>query len=432
MLKLFSILFFCNSFKSIPAADTPSYTVIRNVNIVDVIKGRIITHKTVIVKDSLISVIFSNNNNNPAYPVNARIIDGTDKFLMPGLWDMHFHIAWDNSNDTALFELLLKYGITGIRDMGGSLSILNKFKKEIKEDPGASPEIFGAGPIIDGNPPVHKDFSLPVDSLTDLEYQLDSLVRNGVDFFKVYSLLRQPELEEISNYSKTSHIPFAGHLSEYTEPEASIKLGQKSIEHFNRLEDIWLIDKKRMSNIAKLMRNNNTWLCPTIITYFLKLHMIDPSIVNNSLEKYINPELKKEWLTARESRRKKLNAKELLSKQEELFKQQNALLFFFYSKKIKLLAGSDFAGMPFVYPGIGLHQELELMVKSGIPVAEVLKSATINPALYFGIENKNGSVEAGKYADLLLLGENPLIDIRNTLTITRVFKRGKETWFVQQ
>lgn len=136
MFKLFSILFFCNSFKSIPPVDTSSYIVIRNVNIVDVIKDRIITHKTVIIKDSLISVIFGNNDN-PAYPVNARIIDGTDKFLMPGLWDMHFHIAWDNSNDTALFELLLKYGITGIRDMGGSLTILNKFRKELKEKPGS-------------------------------------------------------------------------------------------------------------------------------------------------------------------------------------------------------------------------------------------------------------------------------------------------------
>jgi imidazolonepropionase-like amidohydrolase len=102
------------------------------------------------------------------------------------------------------------------------------------------------------------------------------------------------------------------------------------------------------------------------------------------------------------------------------------LLAFLYNQKIKLLAGSDFAGMPFVYPGIGLHKELELMVESGIPAAEVLKSATINPAVYLGIENKYGSVIPGKYADLLLLKENPLVNIKNTQTIITVFKKGRQ------
>jgi imidazolonepropionase-like amidohydrolase len=424
MLKFSFILFFCVALKKHSPFTTSSYIVIQNTNIVDVVGGRIIPHQTVIIKDSIISEIFRHNNQK--FPANTKIIDGKNKFLLPGLWDMHFHLAWDFANDTALFNILLQYGITGIRDMGGSLAILNKFKNEVRTNSPVGPEIFGAGPIIDGNPAVHKDFSLPADSLTNLTYQLDSLKNNGIDFIKVYSLLKEPELKKIAGYSKANHIPFAGHLSEYAEPETAVALGQKSIEHLNRLDDIWVKDKKRMKAIANLMRNNNTWLCPTIIIYYLKVHIIDSSIVNIKLEKHINPQLKKEWAAVRQARIKKFSILEELRKQEDLLKQQMNLLAFLYNQKIKLLAGSDFAGMPFVYPGIGLHNELELMVESGIPAAEVLKSATINPAVYLGIENKYGSVAPGKYADLILLKENPLVNIKNTQTIITVFKKGRQ------
>jgi hypothetical protein len=337
MRKFSFILFCCCLLKIHPVLDTSSYIAIQNTNIVDVIAGRIIPHQTVIIKDSIIFEIFRDNNQK--LPVNAKIIDGKNKFLIPGLWDMHFHMAWDAANDTLLFNVLLKYGITGIRDMGGSLTILNKFKNELKSNPQTGPEIFGAGPIIDGNPPVQKDFSLPVDSLTDIIYQLDSLKKNGIDFIKVYSLLKETELKKIAAYSKVNHIPFAGHLSEYTEPEIAVTLGQKSIEHLNRLDEIWIKDKERMKAIANLMRNYNTWLCPTLIIYYLKVHMIDSSIINNKFEKYISPQLKNEWTTARQARIKKFSNKEELYKQEKLLNQQMNLVAVLYSQKIKLLAG---------------------------------------------------------------------------------------------
>jgi uncharacterized protein YihD (DUF1040 family) len=304
MFKFSYILFFCIALKRHSPFTASSYIVIQNISIVDVVAGRIIPHQTVIIKDSIISeILLYNNQKNPA---NAKIIDGKNKFLMPGLWDMHFHMAWDAANDTLLFNVLLKYGITGIRDMGGSLEILNKFKNELRTISQTGPEIFGAGPIIDGNPPVQKDFSLPVDSLTNIIYQLDSLKNNGIDFIKVYSLLKEWELKKIADYSKANRIPFAGHLSEYAEPEIAITLGQKSIEHLNRLDEIWIKDKERMKAIAKLMKDNNTWLCPTIIIYYLKLHMTDSSAVIPELEKYINPQLKKRPGSGKTGKTKKI------------------------------------------------------------------------------------------------------------------------------
>jgi imidazolonepropionase-like amidohydrolase len=111
MFKFSYILFFCIALKRHSPFTASSYIVIQNISIVDVVAGRIIPHQTVIIKDSIISeILLYNNQKNPA---NAKIIDGKNKFLMPGLWDMHFHMAWDAANDTLLFNVLLKYSRYG-------------------------------------------------------------------------------------------------------------------------------------------------------------------------------------------------------------------------------------------------------------------------------------------------------------------------------
>ena len=90
-----------------------------------------------------------------------------------------------------------------------------------------------------------------------------------------------------------------------------------------------------------------------------------------------------------------------------------------------ILAGSDFAGMPYVYPGIGLHQELKLLTKVGLSDYEALKTATINPAIFMSKQNLYGSIAAGKYADMLILEKNPLDNIDNLQTIELVITKGE-------
>ena len=133
---------------------------------------------------------------------------------MPGLWDMHFHLCWMNNNDSLLFPVLLKNGITGIRDMGGDLHIMNNFKSRMKNKMIIAPEIYGAGPILDGNPPVQPDFSLPLDDNSNIENLLDSLKNNGAEFFKVYSLIKEKQPTAIAAYCTTHNMTFEGHLSE--------------------------------------------------------------------------------------------------------------------------------------------------------------------------------------------------------------------------
>lgn len=172
------------------------------------------------------------------------------------------------------------------------------------------------------------------------------------------------------------------------------------------------------------MKANHTFLCPTLITYQLKTKVRDTSIVNRTYSKYISASLLSEWKTSwgkRMKRHIKLADWEGLNK---TFQSQMQLVNHLHKIGVMILAGSDFAGMPYVYPGISLHQELKLLTKAGLSNNEALKAATLNPALFMKKENLYGSVAVGKFADLIILDKNPLANIENLKTIQEVIIKG--------
>lgn len=422
-LIYFTLIFFVLLTSCTTAQSTkqkPLILVIRNINVVDVLKGEVVPNLDVVVKDKVI--YFIGRSFSERLPSNSISIDGNGKYLCPGLWDMHFHLCWDKSNDTLLFPALLKNGILGIRDMGGDLKIMNSFKKETQN---FKPEIYGAGPMIDGNPPVYTDFSLPVDDNTHMIAVLDSLKNNGADFFKTYSLIKEKQLRDISTYCAKHKMKFAGHLSEYIEPETSISLGQKSIEHLNRLDNIWDRSKTRLDSIANLMIANNTFLCPTLITYQLKTKVRDSSIVNSNYSKYISVSLASEWQAAWKKRLTRHTELADWDKLNKTFQSQMELVNHLNKMGVMILAGSDFAGMPYIYPGIGLLQELQLLVEVGLSNYEAVKTATINPAIFMSKQNLYGSVSVGKFADMLILEKNPFCNIDNLQAIKFVIVKGE-------
>jgi imidazolonepropionase-like amidohydrolase len=389
----------------LPTAESEGvYRVLRGVHVVDVAAGRLLTSRTVVLRDSLIH--FVGQRWHP--PRGARIdyLDATGQYLLPGLWDMHFHLAWWPGNDTLLAPALFANGITGVRDMGGDLGLLAAARERYRTTPG--PELYGPGPILDGNPPVLHDFSIPVDGETDISFLVDSLVNGGADFLKVYSLLREPELQRIAVAAKNNDRPFAGHLSEYVDPEQSIALGQRSIEHLNRLEEIWPQDSTRMARIASAMLDRGTWLCPTLVIYDRKARLARPdSLARPAYDRFLPSVLRQEWETS-VARRKRDNTPADWAQARQQFARNLALVRYLHQRGIPILAGSDFGGMPYVYPGVGLLAELELLHQAGLSNAAVLATATIQPARFLGQADRFGSIAVGKYADLLLLERNPL------------------------
>jgi len=394
--------------------------VIKNGSLIDVKNSKIIPGHTIYIKGERIEKIEKTKKHKKI--ISDTIIDGTGKFILPGFWDMHIHICW-KENLNSIFSTLLSYGITGVRDMGGDVGILKKFKNQVKKNLHSGPALFGAGPILDGEKPIHPDFSIPL-TQKNVRQVLDSLYTEKVDFLKVYSLLPRAVLNSISSYAKEKNIPFSGHVSEYLTPEEASEIGQKSFEHLNRLEDLQN-DSIRLSAFIKLAKSNNTWVCPTLIIYKRKAEFAQNEFYIHSLYTHLDIDLKNEWEQVKKKWQSKTLTREEVLGAHEKFENQKKLVKNFYDNGIRLLLGTDFAGMQFIYPGYSLHEEMALLQNIGIPPSEIIKMATIYPALFLGINTTYGSVEEKKMADLIVLNENPIIDIRNALKINTVLKAGK-------
>lgn len=395
--------------------------VIKDVSIIDTKQQLIIPHKTIYINDDRIVKIESFKKSRKT--TAKTIINGKGKFLSPGFWDMHIHICWKDNLDESVFPVLLNYGITGVRDMGGSLRILNAFKQKAKSKPAFYPNVFGPGPILDGEEPVHPDFSIPLTPGT-VKRVLDSLYDNGANFLKVYSLLPKNVLDSIKIYSEKIKIPFSGHISEYITPEEAVKLGQKSLEHLNRMEDL-TGDGNRLSEFIQLTKIHTTWICPTLIIYKRKHEILNGHFEYNDIYERLDSDLKFEWEQVKKKRQSKNPGEEEIKIGNKRFENQKKLIKTFYDNKISFLLGTDFAGMQFVYPGYSYHEEMELLSNLGISNFDILKMATYNPTVFLGIDDLYGTVEANKIADLILFSENPAERINSSLKIDLVIKTGK-------
>lgn len=396
--------------------------IISNISVIDPVNKRIVPNQTIYIQSGTISNIETFNEDDLT-GYDSIITDGTGKFIIAGFWNMHTHVCWKEGLDETLFPILLSYGITGVRDMGGNVEILNLFKEKISDNPSTGLNLYGPGPLIDGENPIHPDFSV---ALTEENYKriLDSLYNKNVDFFKVYSLLPKDLVKKVSAYSQEKNIPFAGHVSEYMTPTEAASLGQKSFEHLNRIEDI-RNDSLALRSFIESLKSNNAWVCPTLIIYKRKIEIAQGVNLYHPLDTVVDDYLKSEWSQIKKRREGAASNPDKLKELKSIYNDQKVLVKKLYAEEIQLLIGSDFGGMAFVYPGIGFHEEMELMQDLGFNTYDILRMATYNPAVFFELTDTHGQIEKGKVADLVILNTDPVSDISNTLDINTVIKSGK-------
>lgn len=162
---------------------------------------------------------------------DAIVVDARGKFLIAGLWDMHVHALSKNEPDR-FFPMFIANGVTGIRDMGGDIALpqIAQLKKEIANGSRLGPEIFAAGPILEGEHPFWP-FSIAVKSPDDGRRSVASLVGEGADFLKVYNTLSRESYFAIATQARELRIPFVGHIPDGVTPSEASNCGQKSIEH---------------------------------------------------------------------------------------------------------------------------------------------------------------------------------------------------------
>lgn len=440
------ILLLCISVILLHATQAQRTILIKQVNIIDVEKGRVIKNANVLITDSVITHITTGKSNHKA----DTVIDGSNRYLIPGLWDMHVHVF----NGTLYFPLLLANGVTGIRDMFNKMDSIQTWRKNIVNGQIAGPQIIAAGPVVDGPKPMWPG-SVAVKDAAEGRKAVDSLKNIlHTDFIKVYSLLSRESYFAIAEEANKQHIPFAGHVPYYVSVVEAARAGQKSQEHMDGFvaaasdssdHYMQVLQRKiidttlktplqsrqfllrtfsaiKLQEVLREIKKCNTWICPTLTVNYNIVHPDDTRLSDPRLQ-YLPKAMTFYWNPANDFRFKSWTA-EFYKVLQQDFNIRLQMIKPIYDAGIPILAGTDFPN-PFCFPGFGLHTELEWLVKAGLTPAQALQTATVNAARYLDLQNQYGSVATGKIADLVLLDENPLTNISNTQKIQLVMVHGK-------
>jgi imidazolonepropionase-like amidohydrolase len=389
-------------------------------------------------------------------PKNARIVDATGKFLIPGLWDMHVHLAGVNADPAwskrVLLPLLLANGITGVRDMGGELEVLLAWKRDVESGALLGPHLVVSGPWLAGSGRKTAE-QYPVKDANEARAAVRDLKARGAEFIKIISVPSKEAFFAAAEEAKKDQISFAGHLPFQVSAIEASNAGIHSIEHLlysafslsfsSKEEDLrqrlieaeekgdsvaWekiahesdaTYDAEKAATLFQTLKKNGTWVTPTLDSLDTASHPEEWS-VDDPLLDFVPTALAKQWRDSFHDDQMKERAAWLARQATNDWKLTGEL----HRAGIPLLVGSDSLD-PFVFPGESLHKELEELVRAGFTPGEALQAATRGAAQFLGREREFGTVETGKVADLVLLDASPLDNIANTQRITAVVRSGK-------
>ena len=435
-----------------PAAAPP--LLLTHVNVVDVVAGAVRRDQDVVVRGGEIASVAAAG---AAAPAGARTIDGTGKFLVPGLADMHVH--WYDERYLGLF---VANGVTTVRQMWG-FPMHFTWLGRIERGDLLAPRMHIASAIVDGPNPVWPN-STVVDDPADAAKVVGAIKAGGFDFVKVYSRLSKDAFLAIAKAARENDIPFAGHVPPSISAGEASDAGQKSIEHMTgillasssdeaklRERSISLFkggeasqgisaetrvalrelseallatyDPAKASLLFAKLAKNGTWMSPTLVVLRSMSSLDDAAFTADPRVKYMPKQLRDGWNPANDPRNATKSAADYAI-ERRVFKKNVEVLGAMHKAGVRVIAGTDVLN-PFAFPGFSLHDELALLVGAGLSRADALRAATINPAIFMGTEKTAGTIEARKNADLVLLDANPLDDIANTKRIAAVVARGR-------
>jgi hypothetical protein len=442
-MKLRVVLLLILTFLLLLAQAKPNRTqapiVFTHATVIDVTGSPPKRDTTVVITGDRISAI--GDSASISLPGDAQVVDAHGKFLIPGLWDMHVH--WYARDTLTLF---IANGVTGVRQMFGN-SDLFRWRDQIAKGSLPGPRMVVASPIIDGPEPIWPN-SISVSNEEEGRKAVRRVKQSGADFVKVYALLPRDAYFGIADEAKQQGMTFVGHVPNSVSPAEASDAGQKSIEHLTGiliacsdketdLRDklvkanspearskvqaaaLETYDKQKATDLIARFAKNHTWQCPTLTVLRSNAYLGDERFRSDGRLRYIPRQLQQRWgfRIANRSGGDNAGAKKVLEKQFEIVGAMQ-------KAGVPILAGTD-TGNPFCFPGFSLHDDLALLVIAGLTPVEALRSATLNPAKFFGLDQTLGTIEQGKIADLVLLDANPLLDIRNTQRINAVVSNGR-------
>ena len=420
-----------------PASPPPLH--ITHVNVIDCKSDGVKADENVLVIDGRIQAIAKHLKS------SAQVVDGRGKYLIPGLWDMHVH----GTSVPGFLNIYLANGVTGIRDMFDPSGATFKLRDQIKSGKLLGPHIIAAGKIVDGPKPIWPG-SVAVATPEDGRKAVETILKEGSDFVKVYSLLSKESYLAIADECHKRNVVFGGHVPEGVSAEEASNAGQKSFEHLysilpgcaahpettdgyrmigvpreqqrKALRAMLDYDPVRAGKLFAALKRNGSWQCPTLTVLNSVNHPLAKRPETERYMPYLPSWMK--MIRGTFAARAKDWTQEDIDLHDQAFQKDLEVVSAMYRAGVPIIAGTDVMN-PYCFPGFSLHDELGWLVKAGLPTIGALRCSTLNAARYLGIEKDYGTVQKGKVADLVLLDANPLADIQNTRRISAVIVGGK-------
>ena len=445
-------------------ASTNADVIIRNVHLIDAATG-LRPSQTVLLRGNRIVDVRAEMPTRTT--PNTHVIDGTGRYLIPGLWDAHVHLVFEPDLTSSMFRLFLAHGVTSVRDTGGQLHLVKPERDRSQQDPTAAPRVKIAGPLLDGLPvvydgksPFNPHLGVGAGNISTANELVDSFLAANVDLLKAYEMLQPEVFRRILLRGQSADVPVTGHVPLSMDVVDAVDAGLTSMEHLRNLEfscsSDWkdllvqrqqLLATGRDSSGAVLRRNihnaqrshavryqdadrrnlvlrkladEQVWQIPTmtIMLAFTERFFMRPDW--QASFDYLPESTRRRWAD-NSARFAQSPVPESAKRYSAWFKEMIGHL---KTANVPLLAGTD---CPIFYltPGYSLHEELALLVANGLTPLEALDAATHGPARYFKMDRELGLIEPGMLADLVMLDANPLEDITNTRRIHTVIRDGR-------
>jgi len=398
--------------------------------------------QTILVSDGVISAVGPSAS--VAIPAGARRVDARGKFAIPGLWDAHVHFM--NTGPSAL-PLFVAMGITSVREMGGYIDSTRAWQARMKAGTLVGPRIVTPGPILES--PRYLDgvvqrstgrnsqlasrvlpYRIRVGDSVDARRAIDSLVKLHVDFVKVRTSANPATFYAILREARKAGLRVAAH-QQSMPLRAALDSGQTDLEHAI-LPALSTLSPAARDSIYLKFVENDAWYTPTLtVSRAVMLSgdsaaraIFSPDAIRlDERRAYASPWLLG-WWRMQVDERAGDTASTRDAALEAMYQSSASDVHRMRELGVNILAGTD-AGSVLVYPGFGLHEELRRLVEDAkLSSRDALWSATVGPARFARLDDRLGTLSAGKIADIVLLDRDPLAEIRDTRRIFAVVQAG--------
>ncbi|MEE4244149.1 MAG: amidohydrolase family protein [Kangiellaceae bacterium] len=394
---------------------------IREVNLVDIANDRIIANQDVFIDGDLIVKIVSANPTNYAdvRPL-TKVVDGRNKYLMPGLIDMHVHVF-----QPADLSQLLRHGVTTARVMYGWPQTLS-YREKVANGEMFGPDLFVSSPVINQKSPyasssIHKFVDTPAEAIKLVE----QYAKQGFDLIKTYDGIQPNIFEAISKAANRHGMQTAGHPSFYLSKEQYLKSSPQTIEHIEMLYQAWLdysSDEKKLIDLSKYLAKKQIPVTTTLVVFdnLARIAVEKQAFIDGEPVEYIHPFIKR-------LERSSVDFITKVDKPEQWRKKADYLGYMakvLNEHDVPLVIGSD-GGVGYTINGKSTIDEIALLHRYGMPVNDILRAATITPAMALNKQSEIGQIAIGYKANLLLLEQDPNKNIMILRKPHTIFKAGR-------